>query len=344
MALPAVLLIAVFVPTPLIAEFVVSFTNQRLISGNETSYVGAENFTDLLEVRWLVLDPIVDDVTGSVVRDEGGNVQFPAVRDVTRNNPDHPALDGLQEWFRFGRGDDQVVILAGDVVFMKSLINTFVFALVIVPIQSMFALGLALLINQRTRGVNVFRTIYFVPVVSSMVVISLLWRFIYSPNDGLLNNALSGLTFGMFEPIDWLGSPGTALPAVMLMSIWQAVGFHMIIWLAGLQTLPGELYEAAGMDGVSRWQQFRFVTWPGLGHTAVFILITITIAAFGMFTQVDVMTNGEPRDATSTVVFQAVQHGFRRQNIAYGSAISVVFFFLVLVVALFQRFLTREKY
>ena len=105
---------------------------------------------------------------------------------------------------------------------------------------------------------------------------------------------LGGVTFGLFEPIDWLGSTSTALPAVMLMSIWQAVGFHMIIWLTGLQTIPGELYEAADIDGVSKWQQFRFVTWPGLRHTAVFILITITIAAFGLFTQIDVMTQGGP--------------------------------------------------
>ena len=343
-ALPAVLLIVLFVITPLVSAFVVSLTNERLVSGNDTEWVGADNFTRLLEVRYLTLDPVRDETTGEVTRDETGNVVYPAVREFTRNNPDHPDLDGLQEWFRFGVGDTQYVMLAGDAVFMKSLVNTILFALVIVPLQSGFALVLALLINKRTRGVNIFRTMYFVPVVSSMVVISLLWRFIYAPGDGLLNNILGGLSFGIVEPRDWLGSSGTALPAVMLMSIWQAVGFHMIIWLTGLQTIPGELYEAASLDGVSRWEQFRFVTWPGLRHTAVFILITITIAAFGLFTQTDVMTQGGPRDSTSPVVFQAVDQGFRRQDIAYGSAISVVFFCMVLVVALIQRFLTREKY
>jgi len=343
-ALPALLLIVLFVITPLVSAFVISLTNERLVSGNDTEWVGVDNFTRLLEVRYLTLDPVVDESTGDVTRDENGDVVYPAVREFTRNNPDHPDLDGLQEWFRFGVGDTQYVVLAGDAVFMKSLVNTLIFAIVIVPLQSGFALVLALLINKRTRGVNIFRTMYFVPVVSSMVVISLLWRFIYAPGDGLLNNMLGGLTFGILEPRDWLGSTGTALPAVMLMSIWQAVGFHMIIWLTGLQTIPGELYEAASLDGVGRWQQFRFVTWPGLRHTAVFILITITIAAFGLFTQIDVMTQGGPRDSTSTVVFQAVDQGFRRQDIAYGSAISVVFFFMVLVVALIQRFLTREKY
>src|SRR3990170_146905 len=208
-ALPAVLLIVLFVITPLVSAFVVSLTNERLVSGNDTEWVGADNFTRLLEVRYLTLDPVRDETTGEVTRDENGDVVYPAVREFTRSNPDHPDLDGLQEWFRFGVGDTQYVVLAGDAVFMKSLVNTILFALVIVPLQSGFALVLALLINKRTRGVNIFRTMYFVPVVSSMVVISLLWRFIYAPGDGLLNNILSGMTFGIVEPRDWLRASRT---------------------------------------------------------------------------------------------------------------------------------------
>jgi len=117
----------------------------------------------------------------------------------------------------------------------------------------------------------------------------------------------------------------------------------MVIWLAGLQLIPPNLYEAAAIDGAGRVAQFKHVTWPGLRNTAIFIFITITIAAFGLFTQIDVMTRGGPLDATSTVIFQAVEHGFRKQDLAYGSAISVVFFILVLLVALVQRRLTREK-
>jgi multiple sugar transport system permease protein len=147
----------------------------------------------------------------------------------------------------------------------------------------------------------------------------------------------------LIDNIDWLGNTSTAMPALMGMSIWQAVGFHMIIWLAGLQTIPGELYEAASIDGASRWNKFRYVTWPGLKATRVFVLITITIAAFGLFTQVDVMTNGGPLDSTSSIVFYAVRQGWGQQNIAYGSAISLVFFVMVLGVALIQRYLTREK-
>jgi multiple sugar transport system permease protein len=204
-------------------------------------------------------------------------------------------------------------------------------------------LVLALLINQRTAGVNYFRTIYFIPVVVSMVVVSILFRFIYDGDNGLLNSALVFITGGRFEPVDWMANPSTAMPAIMAMSAWQAVGIHMIIWLAGLQTIPYVLYEAADIDGANNWQKFRHVTWPGLRNTAVFVLVTITIAALGLFTQIDVMTQGGPLDSTTTVIFQAVRRGFKMQDIAYGSAISVVFFIMVLAVAITQRYLTREK-
>ncbi|MBN9631637.1 MAG: sugar ABC transporter permease [Actinobacteria bacterium] len=142
---------------------------------------------------------------------------------------------------------------------------------------------------------------------------------------------------------DWLGDPHWALLAIILMSAWQAMGFHMIIWLAGLQTVPAELYEAASLDGATRWQQFAHVTWPGLRATRTFILITITIAAFGLFTQVQIMTQGGPLNSTTTLVFQAVRSGFQQQQTGYASAISLVFFVLVLAVTLIQRFLTRDK-
>lgn len=223
--------------------------------------------------------------------------------------------------------------------FWKSLLNTVMFALVIVPVQSAIALGLAVLINTKMRGVNFFRTVYFLPVVTSMVVVSMLWLFMYQ-QDGLINALLAKV--GIIGP-DWLGDPNTALFALIVMSIWQACGFHMVIWLSGLQTIPGELYEAASLDGANKWQQFVHVTWPGLRQTAIFILITITIAAFSLFTQVNIMTQGGPLDSTSTVVFMAVRTGFQQQQTGYASAISLVFFVIVLAVSLIQRYLTRDK-
>ncbi|MFJ5840231.1 carbohydrate ABC transporter permease [Streptomyces shenzhenensis] len=233
-------------------------------------------------------------------------------------------------------------LLFQDPVFYKSLRNTAYFAVVVVPLQAGLALVLALLVNAKVRGVNFFRTVYFLPVVTSMVVVSLLWTFLYR-EDGLVNHVLSALTGGHVHGPDWLGDPATAMPAIILMSVWQGVGFHMIIWLAGLQTVPAELYEAADLDGATRWHRFRHVTWPGLRQTRTFVLVTITIAAFSLFTQIRVMTQGGPLDSTTTVVHQAVHSGYDQQQTAYAAAISLVFFVLVLSVSLIQRFLTREK-
>ncbi|MCA0307953.1 MAG: sugar ABC transporter permease [Actinobacteria bacterium] len=236
-------------------------------------------------------------------------------------------------------GLDNFVRLFENETFWRSLLNTVVFTIVIVPVQSGLALGLALLVNAKVRGTNFFRTVYFLPVVTSMVVVSMLWLFMYQP-DGLINVLLAKV--GITGP-DWLGDPNTALFAIIVLSIWQAVGFHMVIWLSGLQTIPGELYEAASIDGASKWQQFAHVTWPGLRQTSIFILITITIAAFSLFTQVNIMTQGGPLDSTSTLVYMAVFTGFQQQQTGYAAAISLVFFALVLTVSLIQRYLTRDK-
>jgi multiple sugar transport system permease protein len=197
-------------------------------------------------------------------------------------------------------------------------------------------------VNARVRGRNFFRTVYFLPVVTSMVVISLLWEFIYQP-DGLLNQLIKTVSLGHWHGTDWLGNPSTAMPAIMVMSIWQGVGFHMILWLAGLQTIPGELNEAAALDGASGWRLFRNITWPSLRASRTFILVTITIAALSLFTQISVMTQGGPLDSTTTVVFMAVRAGYEQQSTGYAAAVSLVFFVLVLAVSGVQRFLTRER-
>ncbi len=343
MAAPAVGLILLFIIVPFALAFGLSFTNQRLFSPNPTQWVGTANFKQLLGVGVLTLEP-ERDAAGAIKLDADGQPTYPRLRGYTRNNPDYPKLQGMQEWFSFSRGENRTYVLASDVVFMKALKNTFLFVLVVAPVQGGLALLLALMINQKLRGINFFRAVYFMPVVVSIVVVSLLWRFIYSGGDsGLLNNVLSWVTFGAFKPVDWLGNPSTALAAIIAMSIWQAVGFHMVIWLAGLQTIPPTLYEAANIEGATRFQAFRYVTWPGLRNTAVLVLIVITMQAFALFAQIDVMTKGGPLDSTQTMVFQAVERGYRKQDIAAGSVISVVLFLIVLTISLVQRYLTREK-
>lgn len=341
-ALPGFGLMILFVILPFFFAFGLSLTNQRLISPNPTEYVGLANYRDLLGMGIITLDPLVDDA-GAIIRDEAGDPTYQKLRDLTRNNPDHPNLDGMREWFSWSSGDSRTYVLARDVIFMKAVINTLIFVIVVAPVQGGLALGLALLINQRLKGINLYRAIFFMPVVVSIVVVSLLWRFIYDGQDGLLNNLLSGLTFGAFDGIDWLGNPNTALGSIIAMSIWQAVGFHMVIWLSGLQTISPTLYEAAEIEGASKWQTFRYVTWPGLRNTAILVFVVITIQAFGLFAQIDVMTNGGPLDSTQTIVFQAIDRGYGKQDISGGSAISVFLFFLVLTISLIQRWITRER-
>ncbi|MFK7992776.1 MAG: carbohydrate ABC transporter permease [Granulosicoccus sp.] len=340
-AIPGFGLIAMFIILPFFFAFYLSLTNQRLVSPNPTEWVGLDNYRQLLDVALVTLSPERSD-DGSIERDETGSPKFPRVRTITRSK-DHPEYKGMREWFRWHSGDNAKVVIVRDIVFMKAIINTFLFVLVVAPVQGACALGLALLINQRLRGINIFRTIYFMPVVISIVVVSLLWRFIYDGNDGLLNNMLSALSFGLFEPIDWIGNENTALGSIMAMSIWQAVGFFMVIWLAGLQTISPTLYEAASIEGSSRWQTFRYVTWPGLRNTAVLVLLVITMQCFALFAQIDVMTNGGPLDSTHTLVFQAVERGYGKQDISGGATISVFLFVIVLCISLAQRWITRDR-
>lgn len=342
MAAPAILLIFAFLVTPFFLGMGLSFTNQRLVSPNPPSYIGMKNFSDLLGMGVLVLEPERNE-QGEIERDDAGEPEYPRIRSFTRNNPDYPRYQGMREYLSFAWGDNRVVILARDVVFLKAIVNTICFVAVVAPLQGGLALGLALLVNQRLPGINIFRAIYFMPVVLSIVVVALLWRFIYAGDNGLLNALLGFLSFGLFQPIDWLGRTDTALWAILVMSVWQGVGFHMVIWLSGLQTIPQSLYEAADLEGASSWQKFRYITWPMLRNTAVLVLIVITMNGFALFAQIDVMTGGGPLDSTQSIVFQAVENGYVRQDIGRGSAISVILFLLVFTISMTQRYLTRER-
>lgn len=343
MVSPAMLLMALFLILPFLLAFAMSFTNQRLVSPNPTQFVGLENYRQMLGLGMLVLEP-EKDAQGQAAREADGSPSYPSLRPYTRDNPDYPHLNRMREWFHLDwAGDSRLYLLASDVIFMKALTNTVLFVIVVAPVQAALALLLALLINQPLRGINIYRTIYFMPVVISMVVVAFLWRFIYDGDNGLLNSLLGQLSLGAFKPVDWLGQPGTALWAIMAMSVWQGVGFHMIVWLSGLQTISASLYEAAALEGASRWQVFRHVTWPGLRNTAILVMVVITMQAFTLYPQIDVMTRGGPLDSTQSLVFQAVQRGYGKQDIAGGSAISVFLFLFVLAISLGQRWLTREK-
>ncbi|MBN1564369.1 MAG: sugar ABC transporter permease [Anaerolineae bacterium] len=257
---------------------------------------------------------------------------------------------GLEKWAdyeiarNFSLFGNQYAIIAKDPLFWKGLMNNFYFALAVVPVQTALALLLAILVNQKLPYRNVFRTMYFSPVVTAMVIIAVVWKFLYNPEFGLINEMIEFITFGQVKGSDWLQSSTMAMPAIIIMSIWQGVGFQMIIFLAGLQDIPEDLYEASGIDGANMWQQFRFVTLPMLRNTMIFVVLTTTILAFRLFDQVNVMTpDGGPEESTATMVWYAIRQGWTQFSVGYASAISVVFVAIVLIISLIQRSIVREE-
>lgn len=236
--------------------------------------------------------------------------------------------------------------LIQDETFLRGAFNNFYFVIVVVPLQTALALFLAILINQKLKAVTLFRTIYFAPVVVTMVVVSVIWTFLYHPNEGLINQFIQTVSFGLLGPYDWLNNPTLAFPSIMLLSIWQGVGFQMVIYLAGLQAIPDQLYEAGQIDGANKLQQFFFITVPQLRNTTIFVVLATTILAFRLFDQVWVMQgpSGHPQGTTITMMVYTVSQGFRQGKIGYASAVTVAFFLIVLAVSLLQRkFLPEER-
>lgn len=240
-------------------------------------------------------------------------------------------------------GLQQFQRIFADPAFQRALLNNSLFALLVVPLQTALALCLALLLHQPLRGRVLFRTLLFLPVVFPLSLVAVVWVLMYAPGpNGMLNGLLSLLSFGAWTPRDFLHDPHWALPAVMLTSIWQGTGFQMVILLAGLQGIPEQLYEAARMDGAGALARFRHVTLPQLRNPLIFVVLVTTILSFRLFDQVQIMTRGGPLNATTTVMFEAVQAAFARQQVAQGSAMTVVLFGVVLLITLVLRRLARH--
>ena len=231
-------------------------------------------------------------------------------------------------------GVDNYVRLASDPLFHKVLMNTLLYVLGTVPFQMVFALLIALALNQRIPGQTFFRTAYFMPVVASTVAVALVWRWIFHADFGLLNSFLYFI--GVNNPPNWLSSTRWALPAIIIMSIWQQVGFSMVLFLAGLQGVPTTLHEAAKIDGASSWQRFWFITIPMLSSTTFFVLIISIINSFQVFDQAYIMTEGGPANATNTIVFNIYRYAFQFFQMGYAAAMAWVLFAVIFVVTLIQ--------
>ncbi|NLE51673.1 MAG: sugar ABC transporter permease [Chloroflexi bacterium] len=378
---PAFLLLVLFMIVPFIRGIDLSTTNQRF-DGSQATRLDPwyRNFDQVLSVNIIRLPEVPDDVPyrapaagwyrerttacTECQTDFDCDITDPDDATCAQNcaqicesgdlifrwrgrNLDQIGLADYQEYEiarQFSLGGTHYAVIAKDPLFWKGLLNNFYFAVVVVPVQTALALLLALLINQKLPYRNVFRTMYFSPVVTAMVIIAVVWKFLYNPEFGLINEMIEFVTFGRVEGLGWLQDSDTAMPAIMIMSIWQGVGFQMIIFLAGLQDISEDLYEASSIDGASVWQQFRHITLPMLRNTTIFVVLTTTILAFRLFDQVNIMTpDGGPNESTATMVWYAIRRGWTQSEVGYASAISVVFVVIVLIVSLIQRAVVRSE-
>lgn len=222
-------------------------------------------------------------------------------------------------------------ILLEDPLFTTALKNTAIYAAGVVPSSMVLSLLVALLLNQKIRGIVFFRTAFYLPVVTSTVASAVVWMLMFTPDVGILNRVLIALGL---PPQRWLFDPQLALPSVMLMSVWQSLGYRMIIWLAALQGIPGHLYDAAEVDGAGAWRKFWAITLPLLKPTTFFILVTAVIGSLQVFGSVFVMTNGGPGYATTTIVHQIYRNAFSYLRMGYAAAQAFVLFLIIFALSM----------
>ncbi|STD23123.1 carbohydrate ABC transporter permease [Enterococcus mundtii] len=234
-----------------------------------------------------------------------------------------PEFVGMQNFTR----------MLSDDTFWISLKNTFLYTIGVVPLTLICSLGLAILLNQKIRGVKFFRTAFFFPYVTSLVAIAVVWSMLFHPTMGPINQFLRMV---IENPPGWLSSSDWALTAIIIVSVWRGMGYYMILYLAGLQGISKELYEAAAMDGANKWKQFIHITVPALRPTTFFVTIMLVINCFKIFDLVQVMTDGGPGRATNVLVYQVYSEAFVKFNFGYASAIAMVLFVIVLVITVIQ--------
>jgi multiple sugar transport system permease protein len=227
-------------------------------------------------------------------------------------------------------------------LFWQAFANTLYFVIVGVPLSITASLGAALLLHSRlARFPAFFRTALFAPVVTTLVAVAVIWRYLFNPRYGLLNYALGGLGL---SPIDWLGDPRWAMPAIIVFAIWKNFGYNMIIFLAGLQSIPEPLYEAARIDGASTWRQFRHVTLPMLAPIVSLVNVLTIAGYFQLFAEPYVMTQGGPLQSTVSVLYFMYEEGFKWWNLGSASAVAFVLFLVIFGVTVVQLRLARWEH
>jgi multiple sugar transport system permease protein len=248
-------------------------------------------------------------------------------------------------WNAFGTapwvGLDNFTRLIGDTSFHTSLTNTVYYTVFHIPLTLAASLGLALLLNRKLRGVAFFRTAAFFPYITSIVAIAVVWNMLFSPEFGPINQLLSFL--GVQDPPGWTTSADWSMPAVIIVATWREMGYYMLLFLAGLQTIPPELYEAARVDGANAWQRFRNVTIPSLRPTTFLVMVLLTIGSFKIFDLILVMTNGGPGQSTLVLSQFIYQKGFVENQFGYASASSIVLFAICLAITILQFVVNKRR-
>jgi multiple sugar transport system permease protein len=244
---------------------------------------------------------------------------------------------GAAQWI----GLDNFERLVGDASFHTALLNTLYYAAIHIPLTLVASLSLALLLNRKLRGVAFFRTVAFFPYITSIVAIAVVWNMLFSPEFGPINQLLRAV--GVDNPPGWTTSSTWAMPAVILVSVWREMGYYMLLLLAGLQTVPAQLYEAARMDGANAWQRFWNVTLPGLRPTMFFVTVMLTIGSFKIFDLILVMTNGGPGQSTLVLSQYIYQKGFVENQFGYASSVAVVLFFICISVTIVQFLVNKRR-
>ena len=244
---------------------------------------------------------------------------------------------GVADWV----GTANFVRLFKDNSFRIAVTNTFAYALMYIPLTLVVSLGLALLLNTKLRGIAFFRTAAFFPYITSIVAIAMVWNILFSPEYGPINQMLRAI--GLADPPGWLTSTTWALPAVALISLWRDAGYYMILFLAGLQTIPRELYEAAQVDGANAVRRFWNVTIPGLRPTTFFVTVMMTIGSFKILDLILVLTRGGPGQATLVISQFIFREGFERNSFGYASAAAIVLFLICITVTIVQFLVNKRR-
>lgn len=256
------------------------------------------------------------------------------------------ALISLTDW-QLGSASMAFVGLAhyadmlSDRVFWKSLTNTFVYVAMYVPVSVCLGLALAIAVESSGRMRGFYRTVFFIPVTTTFVAMAVVWEFMLHPDFGLINTALAAVGVSRHN---WLGEPDTVLAALAAIGIWLRLGFYMVLFIAGLRSIPRELYESAEIDGAaSAWQRFRLVTWPMLAPTTLFVSVIALIQSFQVFETVAVLTRGGPNKASEVLVYTLYTEGFAFLRTSYASAITVVFMLILFTITMAKtRWLDRK--